>query len=591
MSKETVVGKVFDTGILKRIYAFTKPFKKKFFLSVGLTLLLAFISPLRPILIQYTIDHYIVKLDAVGLGRMMMIMIALLFFQTGVQYIHTYLTNWLGQAVIKGLRVKLFRHIAKLRLKYFDNTPIGTLVTRTISDLETIADIFSEGLIVIIGDLLQLIVIVAVMFYKDWQLSLISLSTIPVLLVATRIFQYGTNKTFREVRTQVAALNTFVQEHVTGMSIVQIFNRENEEMNRFKKINGEHMKANIRSVWYYSIFFPVVELLSAASIGLLVWWGSGGVIMHEVSLGNVIAFIMFINMLFRPIRELADKFNTLQMGMVSSERVLKVLDTEEFIEDKGTIEKKINGTIRFENVWFAYNEAANPKDTEWILKDVSFEINSGETLALIGATGAGKSSIINLVGRMYEFQKGRITIDGIDIREYKLDALRTQIAVVLQDVFLFSDTITNNITLNDPSITDQQVLEASKAVGADSFIDRLPGNYNFNVMERGAMLSVGQRQLISFIRAYVFQPSVLILDEATSSIDSDSEELIQKATATLTKGRTSIVIAHRLATIQNADKIIVMDHGKVVEQGNHQELLRKGGHYKELYDIQFKGRM
>ncbi len=588
MSKETVVGKAFDMKILRRIYAFTKPYKKKFYLSVGLTLLLAFLSPLRPILIQYTVDEYIIKLDEAGLGKMMLLMIALLLFQTFIQYVHTYLTNWLGQTVIKDLRVKLFRHIAKLRLKYFDHTPIGTLVTRTISDLETIADIFSEGLIVIIGDLLQLAVIIAVMFYKDWRLTLISLCTIPILMVATRIFQYGINKTFREVRTQVAALNTFVQEHITGMSIVQIFNREEEEMKRFRKINNEHMKANVKSVWYYSIFFPVVELLSAASIGLLVWWGSGGVITHDVSLGNVIAFIMFINMLFRPIRELADKFNTLQMGMVSSERVLKVLDTEEFIEDKGTIETAINGNIRFENVWFAYNEAKDPKDTEWILKDVSFEIKAGETLALIGATGAGKSSIINLVGRMYEFQRGTITIDGIDIRNFSLYALRKQVAVVLQDVFLFSDSIYNNITLNDNTITIEKVKEASQAVGASVFIDRLPGKYNFNVMERGAMLSVGQRQLISFIRAYVFKPSILILDEATSSIDSESEELIQKATATLTKGRTSIVIAHRLATIQNADKIIVMDHGKVIEQGNHQELLKQDGLYKELYDIQFR---
>ncbi len=587
MSKETVVGKALDMKILRRIFEFTKPYKKKFYLSVALTLVLAFVAILRPYLIQHTVDTYIIHLDAEGLGFMMLLMIGLLLFQTVIQYIHTYLTNWLGQSVVKDLRVKLFRHISLLRLKFFDHTPIGTLVTRTVSDLETIADIFSEGLIVIIGDLLMLLLIVLAMFYIDWRLALISLSTIPVLMIATRIFQYGINKTFREVRNQVAALNTFVQEHITGISVVQIFNREEEELNRFKKINKDHMKANIRSVWYYSIFFPVVELLSTTSLGLLIWWGSSGVINHDVSLGNIMAFIMYINLLFRPIRELADKFNTLQMGMVSSERVMKVMDTNEFITDTGTVIKEVKGNIRFENVWFAYNDSPNPDETEWILKDVSFEIKSGETLALIGATGAGKSSIINLVSRMYEFQKGKILIDDTDIRDFQLPELRKKIAVVLQDVFLFSDSITNNITLNDSSITKQKVIAASEAVGADLFIKRLPGEYDFNVMERGAMLSVGQRQLISFIRAYVFNPSILILDEATSSIDSESEELIQKATTTLTRNRTSIVIAHRLATIQNADKIIVLDHGKVIEQGNHQELLKQEGLYKELYDIQF----
>ena len=478
-----------------------------------------------------------------------------------------------------------------MRLKYFDHTPIGTLVTRTISDLETIADIFSEGLIVIIGDLLQLFVIIAVMFVKDWRLALISLSTMPILFVATRIFQRGINKTFREVRTQVALLNTFVQEHITGMSVVQAFNREDEEMRRFKAINKDHMKAHVRSVWYYSIFFPIVELLSATSIGLVVWWGSHGVILGDVSLGNVVAFIMFINMLFRPIRELADKFNTLQMGMVSSERVLRVLDTKEFISNDGKFIKSLEGKIQFKNVWFAYNdlpvmENAQP---EWILKDISFEVQPGEMLAFIGATGAGKSSIINLVGRLYEYQKGSVLIDDVDIRTYNLFELRKQMAVVLQDVFLFSDTIFNNITLNDPSVSREQVIEASKSIGAHNFISRLPGNYDFNVMERGGMLSVGQRQLISFIRAYVFNPKILILDEATSSIDSESEELIQLATSKLTYQRTSIVIAHRLATIQNADRIIVLDKGMKMEEGSHQQLLKHNGLYRELYEIQFEG--
>ncbi len=587
--KQTISGKAFDVAVLKRIYRFVLPYKKKFNVAVALTLLIACISPVRPLLIQYTIDHYIVKLDREGLLMMMAIMTSLLLIQTGIQYYHTYLTNWLGQVVIKDLRIKLFNHISGLRLKYFDHTPIGTLVTRTISDLETIADIFSEGLIVIIGDLLQVGVIIIVMFAMDWQLSLISLSTIPVLLFATRIFQKGINKAFRDVRTQVARLNTFVQEHVTGMTVVQVFNREEEEMKRFKTINKEHMKAHVKSVWYYSIFFPVVELLTAASIGLLVWWGSRGVIEGNVSLGNVIAFIMFIYMLFRPIRELADKFNTLQMGVVSSERVFRVLDTNEFISTDGNIKRPIEGKIEFKNVWFAYNELPLSENAEpdWILKDISFIVKPGESLALIGATGAGKSSIINLVGRLYEFQKGSILIDDIDIRSYDLFELRKQIAVVLQDVFLFSDTIFNNITLNDSSVSREKVIESSKAIGAHEFIMRLPGNYDFNVMERGAMLSVGQRQLISFIRAYVFEPKILILDEATSSIDSESEELIQEATSKLTYQRTSIVIAHRLATIQNADSIIVLDHGRKMEQGSHQELLKQKGLYRELYEIQF----
>ena len=598
MSKTNVTGKAFDFPILKRIYAFTKPYKREFWISVVLTLMLAGISPVRPILVQYTVDHFILHPDKEGLLRMTLLMIGLLLFQSVVHYFHSYITNWLGQVIIKDLRVKLFNHISRLRLKYFDHTPIGTLVTRTISDLETIADIFSEGLIVILGDLLQLIVIIIVMFFIDWRLTLISLSTIPFLLLATRVFQQGIKEAFREVRTQVAALNTFVQEHITGMNIVQIFNREEEEQRRFETINRKHMKAHIKSVCYYSIFFPVVELLTATSIGLLVWWGSKGTIQGDVSLGNVIAFIMYINLLFRPIRELADKFNTLQMGMVSSERVFKVLDTQEFIPDQGTIEaRELRGKIEFRNIWFSYADHApqnstghgNIADPDWILKNISFRVNPGETLALVGATGAGKSSIINLVGRLYDYQKGEIFIDDVDIRDYSLESIRRKIAIVLQDVFLFSDTIANNISLRDQSISMEQIVDAAKAVGAHRFIEKLPGQYNFNVMERGAMLSVGQRQLISFIRAYVFNPRILILDEATSSIDSESEELIQEATRQLTKNRTSIVIAHRLSTIQNANKIIVMDKGEIKEEGNHQELLKHNGLYKHLYEIQFSG--
>ncbi len=600
--EEAHSGKAFHMPLLRRIFRMTQPYKRTFWTAVGLTFILAFLSPLRPLLIQYTVDHFILKPNGRGLLNMTMLMVGLLMLQSLIQYYHTYITNWLGQSVIKDLRAKLFRHISTLRLKYFDNTPIGALVTRAVSDLETIADIFSEGLISIIGDLLQLFVIVFAMFYLDWRLALISLTTIPVLMVATRIFQKGIKAAFREVRTQVAALNTFVQEHITGMNIVQIFNREDEELKRFVAINKKHMKAHIRSVWYYSVFFPVVELLTATSIGLVVWWGSKGVIQNEVTLGNVIAFIMFINMLFRPIRELADKFNTLQMGMVSGERVFKVLDTKEFIADEGKLEfSELEGNLKFEGVWFSYKDlhlenkneitGANIPDNteEWVLRDLSFSVETGKTLALVGATGAGKSSVVNLIGRLYEFQRGKITLDGHDIRDIKLASLRKNVGMVLQDVFLFSDSIANNISLKDPSISREQIVEAARSVGAHKFIERLPGKYDFNVMERGAMLSTGQRQLISFIRAYVYNPAILILDEATSSIDHESEELIQEATTKLTYNRTSIIIAHRLATIQNADKIIVMEKGCVAEEGRHQELLRKDGLYKQLYEIQFSG--
>jgi len=579
----SVTGRAFDFPILKRILVFTRPYKSAFVMSVVLTLLMAFLSPVRPILVQYTLDHHVAYGDIPGLVRMTLIMLGLVFLQSAIQYYHTFLTNWLGQGVIRDIRIQLYRKILRFRHKYFDHTPIGTLVTRTISDLETVADIFSEGLIVIIGDLLQLVVIVLVMFWMDWRMALISLGTMPVLMIATNIFKNGIKEAFREVRTQVAHLNTFVQEHITGMSVVQVFNREDVEMKKFREINALHRKAHIKSVWYYSVFFPVVEVLSATSMGLVIWWGAKGVLSAEVTIGGLVAFIMYLNMLFRPIRELADKFNTLQMGMVSSERIFKVMDTQEEIPDTGTARADaIQGHIEFRNVWFAYNE------DDWILKDVSFEVKPGQTLALVGATGAGKSSIINLLNRSYEINKGTILVDGVDIREYELSALRRTIAVVLQDVFLFSDTIENNITLKDPTITRQQVVDAAEKVGADRFISRLPGAYDFNVMERGAMLSVGQRQLISFIRAYVFNPGILILDEATSSIDAESEALIQKATATLTRNRTSIVIAHRLSTIQKADRILVMDKGAIKEEGNHQQLLAQNGLYKKLYEIQFE---
>jgi ATP-binding cassette subfamily B multidrug efflux pump len=577
-----ISGSAFDFPILKRVFAYTLPYKKYFYWSVALTLLLAVLSPLLPWLVQFTVDGYIMKGDGQGLINMLLLMIALLLIRGGVQFAHTYYTNLLGQVAVRDMRSKLFSHIMGFRTSYFDHTPVGTLVTRTVSDLETVADIFSEGLIVIIGDLLTLFVIIGFMFYVDWRLTLISLSTVPILLIAANVFKNGIKDAFREVRTQVAHLNAFVQEHITGMNIVQIFNREETEMKKFREINALHRDAHIKSNWYYSIFFPVVELLSASSIALLIWWGARGVLHNEVTLGNLIAFIMYINLLFRPIRELADKFNTLQLGMVSSERIFKVFDTQEVIPDNGTIKNvKVNGEIRFENIWFAY------KEEDWVLKDLSLHIPAGKMTALVGATGSGKSSIINIIGRHYDFQKGKIILDGNDIREYDLSFLRKNIAMVLQDVFLFSDTVFNNVTLNDSSISKEKVEEAARAVGVDSFIEQLPGKYNYKVGERGATLSTGQRQLISFVRAYVYNPSILILDEATSSIDTETEIMIREATERLTKNRTSIVIAHRLATIQQADKIIVLDHGKISEEGTHNELLRKGGLYKKLYEAQF----
>ncbi|MBK5284519.1 MAG: ABC transporter ATP-binding protein [Bacteroidia bacterium] len=579
---KVISGQAFDFPILTRIFSYITPYKKIFYWSVVLTLLTSALSPLLPWLVQLTVDKYIMQFDSAGLVQMLYLMIALLLIRSGISFAHTYYTNLLGQLAVKDMRTKLFERIVSFRTSYFDHTPVGTLVTRTVSDMETVADIFSEGLIVIIGDLLTLFFIIAFMFYVDWRLTLISLSTIPLLIIAANVFKNGIKEAFREVRTQVARLNAFVQEHITGMSIVQIFNREETELKKFNEINALHRNAHIKSNWYYSIFFPVVELLSAASIGLLIWWGASGVIRDEVTLGNLVAFIMYISMLFRPIRELADKFNTLQLGMVSSERIFKVFDTNEFIANNGTIkDRKINGDIRFENVSFAYVQ------DDWVLKDLSLHMPAGKMTALVGATGSGKSSIVNAISRLYEYQQGNIYLDEISIRDYELSFLRRNIAMVMQDVFLFSDTVFNNITLNDSSITRSQVIEAARAVGVDRFIERLPGKFDYRVGERGATLSTGQRQLLSFVRAYVYNPSILILDEATSSIDTETELLIREATARLTKNRTSIVVAHRLATIQQADKIIVLEHGKIVEEGTHFQLLRNSGLYKELYEIQF----
>lgn len=601
--KKTIVGRAVDVAILKRIFTYVKPYRKNFALAVCTTIFLAFLSPVRPILIQYTLDKFVFaspkisivqtffdKFISVGnnsniemLFIMMMVLITLLISEAVMQFADSYLTNGLGQKVIKDIRVQLYKHIVNMRLKYYDKNPIGMLVTRAVSDIEVIADIFSNGLIVIIGDILKIVVIVVVMFVINVELTLIVLTTIPLLLIATYIFKKSVQRSFQEVRTQVARLNSFVQEHITGMNIIQIFNREKAEYKKFDEINAKHRNANIDSIMAYSIFFPVVEILSSLALALIVWWGGKGVLQGHTTIGQLMSFILFLNMMFRPIRQLADRFNTLQMGMVSSERVLKVLDTLEVIEDIGIKQATdIQGNVEFKDVWFAYNEE------DWIIKNISFSVKSGETVALVGATGAGKSSIINLLNRFYEYNKGSIAIDGTDVRDYELTSLRKNIGVVLQDVFLFSDTIANNISLNNPDITREQIIAASKMVGAHDFISKLPNTYDYNAMERGGMLSVGQRQLISFIRAYVYNPKILVLDEATSSIDTESEKLIQNAIDILTKGRTSIVIAHRLATIQKADKIIVMDKGEIIEMGNHQELLKKNGQYKRLFELQFK---
>jgi len=582
MSK--ITGDAFNVSLLKRVFQYVKPYRRIFIWSVILTILLAVVAPVRPFLIKYTLDNYILKGQYSGLVMMTVVMLVLLVVQSVIQYSHTLLTNTLGQSAIRDLRINVFNHITKLRLKFFDKTPIGQLITRTVSDLETISDIFSEGLIVIIGDILQVIAIIGVMLYADWSLTLMVLLPMPLLIMATSVFQKSIKSAFQEIRTEVSNLNTYLQEHITGISIIQYFAREEQEYRKFKKINSRYRDANIRSNWYYSIFFPVVEVISAMSLGLLVWYGARSILSKplDVTPGTIAEFILYIGMLFRPIRELADKFNTLQMGMVGAERVFKVLDTNEKTVNNGVYTpEKMKGAISFDRVWFAYN------DENFVLKNLSFNVKAGQTIAMVGATGAGKSSTINILNRFYDIQQGEIKIDGVNIDDYELSYLRNKIATVLQDVFLFSDTIFNNITLNNPSVTMEEVVDAAKKVGAHDFIERLPGGYQYNVMERGATLSAGQAQLISFIRALVYNPSILVLDEATSSVDTETEMLIQNAIDRLMKGRTSIVIAHRLSTIQKADQIIVLDKGEIKEIGNHQELLKLDGYYRRLYDLQF----
>ncbi len=576
-------GEIVDMKVLKQLYSFVKPYQKQFYFLVFLTVAMAILAPTRPYYIQIAIDDYVALGDTGGLIRIIYILVGLMVLQAVVQWAHTYYSGWIGQVIIKDIRVRLYKHLLKLRLKFFDNTPIGRLVTRNVSDIETLADVFSEGLAAIIGDLLQIITILGVMFYIDWKLTLVSLATLPLLIISTYVFKEKIKVTFNDVRNAVSNLNSFLQEHITGMNIVQIFNREKREFEKFKEINREHRSAHIRSVLYYSVYFPVAEIIQAIGIGLVVWYGAVGVLGLDLQIGVLISFIMYLQLFFRPIRMIADRFNTLQMGVVSSSRIFKLLASTEHIANEGSFKPvKIQGNLTLEKVWFAYvNE-------DYVLKNISFEVKAGETIALVGATGAGKSSIINLISRFYEINRGQILIDGTAIRDYDLGTLRKHIGVVLQDVFLFSNSIYHNITLGNPSITREQVIEAAENVGAAKFIERLPGGLDYNVMERGATLSVGQRQLISFVRAMVYNPEILILDEATSSVDSETEELIQESIEKMMKGRTSIVIAHRLSTIQKADKIIVLHKGEIVETGTHDSLLELGGYYTQLHQMQLK---
>ncbi len=576
-------GNIFDWQVLRRLMVYVRPYRRIFYLLVFLTLAAAVLGTLRPFLIQRMVDVTIEENDWLGLNKMFGLLLVLLVANSFVSYLQTYFGGWLGQYIVRDIRVDLYKHILNLRLKFFDRTPIGVLTTRNISDVETLSDVFSEGLAAMLGDILQLVFIMGFMFYIDWRLTLVSLSVIPPLLFSTYVFKEKVKKSFQEVRTAVASLNAFVQEHLTGMNVVQIFNNEEREYRKFQALNQEHTRANIRSVLYYSIYFPVAEVLGAVGVGLLVWYAAQGQIEGTISKGALIAFIMYNALFFRPIRQIADRFNTLQLGLVSTERLLKLLDSQDFIPDNGTLAPAtLRGEVEFDKVWFAYNEE------EYVLRDISFKVEPGQTIAFVGATGAGKTSIINLLSRFYDINKGHIKVDGHDLQDYDLSALRRHIGVVLQDVFLFAGTIRDNITLGSQDITDEQIWEAADLVGARRFIERLPGSLDYPVMERGATLSVGQRQLISFVRAMVYQPTIIVLDEATSSVDSETEELIQAAIEKLMQGRTSLVIAHRLSTIQKADRIIVMDHGEIKESGRHEELLRQSGYYAQLYQMQYR---
>ncbi|MBT8218270.1 MAG: ABC transporter ATP-binding protein/permease [Bacteroidia bacterium] len=572
-----------DFLLLGRVLKTAKPYKGLFIWTLILAVVLAPVATIRPYLVQTMVDDYIFKNDLGGLYWMGVLFIGVLILSGILRYLFIYSSSLLGQNVIKDLRVRVFSHITSLRLTFFDNTPIGTSTTRTINDIETINSVFTQGVMTIIADLFTLFFVFALMMYSSWQLTLVCLTTIPFMIGASYVFKESVKKSYQKVRKQISKMNAFLQERISGMRIIQIFNAEEQELKKFGEINRAYTQANLNAIFAYAVFYPVVEIISATSLGLMVWWGARGVISSEISLGVLVAFPIYLSMLFRPIRMLADKFNTLQMGLVAAERVFTLLDTEDKIKDTGTIKAKdLDGHIRFDDVSFSYVLGQK------VLKNVSFELKKGETMAIVGSTGSGKSTIINILNRFYPLTEGKITIDDVEIRDYELESLRSRIALVLQDVFLFSGSVIQNITLMDEEITREEVIDAAKTIGAHEFIMRLPGGYDFEVMERGATLSMGQRQLISFVRALVVDPDILILDEATSSIDPETESVIQHAIETLIEKRTSIIIAHRLSTIKHANQIMVLSQGEIMERGTHKELLRnQDGHYRQLYEMQF----
>jgi ATP-binding cassette, subfamily B, multidrug efflux pump len=580
-SESKKVGAAFDLKLIGRIIKLAKPHRKLLWFAVLFTLLLTALAPIRPMLVQYTLDHFVENKDKAGLQLFSIYILLHIIINSLVLFGHTYITNLLGQKVIKDLRMRVYNHILSLSSSFFDTSKVGMLITRSVSDVETVSNFFSQGFISIIGDLAQIVAVLIIMFMTSWKLTLISLAVMPLLIIASDIFRRGVKTSFQKVRVQVSQLNSFVQEQIVGMEVVQVFGKEEQEFQKFEKINREHMDAHNQSVFYYAVYFPIVEIVSSLALGLIVWWSAG--YPTVASAGLITAFILYINLIFRPIRFIADRFNTMQMGVVSSERIFELLDDNTSVEQKGdAVLRDFQGDISFENVWFAY------VDEEYVLKDVSFKLEAGKSLAIVGATGAGKSSIISLITRLYTIQKGTIKIDGIEVNALEIESLRNQVAVVLQDVFLFAGTISENVTLKNSNITQEKMKEAAASIGALRFIESLEGGWQYEVMERGNTLSVGQRQLISFIRAMAADPKLLILDEATSSVDSETEELIQQATQKLMKGRTSIIIAHRLSTVREVDTIMVLDKGRVVEQGNHDELMDLQGAYYELFQKQFE---